>query len=75
MLEKEQSGVGPRRGQMQRDARPAAKTVLTAAAILFKSEKPIRDHHKCKRVKPSRIGTCAERAVHRKGKRMTEQEL
>ena len=41
----------------------------TAAGTLFKSEKSIRDHHKCKWVKPSRTGTCAERAVHRKRKK------
>ena len=41
----------------------------TIEGTLFKSEKSIRDHHKCKWVKPSRTGTCAERAVHRKRKK------
>jgi hypothetical protein len=41
----------------------------TTAGTLFRSEKSIRDHHKCNWAKPSGIGTYAEKAVHRKRKK------
>ena len=62
-------GRAKRRGSKEKSgARPAAKTELQHEHP-SRAVKSIRDYHKCKRVKPSRTGTCAERAVHCKGKK------